>query len=123
MNASNIPIGRWYIGFGLFLILCGIAGYASNPLEAQTALISGGTFGTISAGWGFWMTRSKGLLPKVAAGLTTLMLIGAFIWRSIVSWQAVAEGEPKRFAASLISTMLIASVLSMVRLLRSSKNM
>jgi len=121
MKSTSIPIGKWYIGFGIFLILCGIAGYASNPSAAKTALISGGTFGALSAGWGFWMSRSNGILPRIAAGLTTLMLCAAFTWRSIVSWQAVADGEPKKFAATLISTMLVASVLSLVRLIRSGR--
>lgn len=120
-NSPSCTIGRWYIGFGLFLILCGIAGYASNPSSAKTALISGGTFGLLSAAWGFWMLRSDGRLPRIAAGLTTLMLCAAFTWRSIVSWQAVAEGEPKRFAATLISTMLVASLLSLFKLIRCSR--
>jgi hypothetical protein len=62
-------IGRWYIGFGIFLILC-----------------------------------------------------AAFTWRSTVSWQAVANGEPKRFAASLIPLMLLASVLSLFHLIRSARS-
>ena len=98
MSQNKQFIGRWYIGFGLFLILCGLAGYASNPAAAKTALMSGGTFGTL---------------------LTTLMLCAAFSWRSVVSWQAFADGEPKLFAAVLITSMLIASVASIVQLFRS----
>ena len=35
MALNRLNIGRWYIGFGLFLILCGVAGYLSNPEAAQ----------------------------------------------------------------------------------------
>jgi uncharacterized membrane protein (UPF0136 family) len=112
-------IGRWYIGFGLFLILCGLAGYASNPAAAKSALISGGTFGALSAVWGIWMFKGGRLFAFVAAALTTLMLCAAFTWRSIVSWQAYADGEPKLFAAALITLMLIASVVSLVQLFRA----
>jgi uncharacterized membrane protein (UPF0136 family) len=120
MNTSRVRIGRWYIGFGLFLIVCGLAGYVSNPAAAKTALMSGGTFGSLSALWGFWMLKGGRIAVLIAAGLTTLMLCGAFTWRSIVSWQAYAEGEPKQFAAILITAMLFASVASLVELIRSS---
>ncbi len=118
---KRIPIGPWYIGFGVFLILCGIAGYASNPEHAKTALISGGSFGSLSALWGLWMWKSPAKAARVAAGLTTLMLCAAFVWRSTVSWQAVLAGEPKRFAASLITLMLFGSALSMIKLIQSLK--
>ncbi|MGB0745306.1 MAG: hypothetical protein ACPGSB_12345 [Opitutales bacterium] len=119
MNDKRKAIGRWYLGFGLFLILCGVAGYASNPTAAKTALMSGGTFGTLSALWGIWMLKGGRLAVFIAAVATTLLLCAAFTWRSIVSWQAVSAGEPKTFAASLITAMLVASVLSMVQLLRA----
>jgi len=119
MENKNVFIGRWYIGFGVFLVLCGLAGYASNPSAAKTALISGATFGTLSALWGFWMLKGGRLFALIAAGLTTLMLCGAFSWRSVVSWQAYADGEPKLFAAILITSMLLASITSLIQLLRS----
>ena len=40
--------GYWMMGYGLFLISMGLAGYASNPDKAKTALMSGGTFGAFS---------------------------------------------------------------------------
>ena len=121
VNNRN-KIGRWYVGFGIFLIACGLAGYASNPEAAKTALISGGTFGTLSAFWGFWILKGGRLLALLAAGLTTLILCAAFTWRSIISWQAYTEGEPKLFAATLITGMLFASITSLVQLFRSHKS-
>jgi hypothetical protein len=119
--AIRSKVGKWYIGFGIFLIVCGAAGYASNPAAAKTALMSGGTFGVLSALWGFWILKGGRLASFLAAGLTTLMLCGAFSWRSIVSWQSYADGEPKLFAASLITAMLIGSLASIVILIRSRK--
>jgi uncharacterized membrane protein (UPF0136 family) len=121
MSISKSNIGSWYIGFGLFLIVCGLVGYASNPAAAKTALMSGGTFGTLSALCGFWMMKGGRRLAYAAAGLTTLLLCAAFSWRSIVSWQAYADGEPKLFAACLITTMMIGSVASLIKLLSSFK--
>ncbi|MFM8655846.1 MAG: hypothetical protein ACKOD5_01745 [Chthoniobacterales bacterium] len=109
--------GRWFVGFGIFLILCGVAGYLSNPAGAKTALISGGTFGALSALWGFLMLRGFAW-AKVAAWVSTLVLVAAFTWRSVVGWMAYAAGEPKLFAASLITLMLVASVASLAVLLR-----
>lgn len=121
MKNNRVSIGRWYVGFGIFLILCGLAGYASNPAAAKTALMSGATFGSLSAIWGFWMLKGGRLLVLIASGLTTLMLCGVFCWRSIVSWQAFADGEPKLFAAILITAMLVGSILSLIKLLLASK--
>jgi hypothetical protein len=41
-----------------------------------------------------------------------LVLVAAFAWRSIAGWMAYAAGEPKFFAASLITLMLVASLAS-----------
>ena len=109
-------IGKWYIGFGLFLFICGVAGYLSNPEAAQTALISGSLFGAICAALGFGMHCGITVLRYVA-GAVTLLLIAVFMIRSIISWQAVSAGEAKLFAASLITLMLIASLVSFVKLL------
>jgi len=109
--------GRWFVGFGIFLILCGVAGYLSNPAGAKTALISGGTFGGLSAFWGVLML--KGLTwAKAAARVSTIVLVAAFAWRSAAGWMAYAEGQPKLFAASLITTMLVASLASLLVLWR-----
>lgn len=111
-------IGRWFVGFGLFLILCGVAGYLSNPAGAKTALMSGGMFGGLSALWGVLMMKGFGW-AKIAAWASTLLLVAAFAWRSVAGWMAYAAGEPKLFAASLITLMLAASVASVVVLWRS----
>ena len=84
--------------------------------------MSGGSFGTLSAIWGFWILKGGRLLALLAAGSTTLMLCAAFTWRSVVSWQAYSEGAPKLFAATLITAMLFASVCSLIQLLRSHKS-
>lgn len=121
MSKLNDP-GRWFVGFGLFLFICGILGYASNPGAAKTALYSGGTFGGLSALWGFWMLKGGGVFPMLAAGFTTFILCGAFTWRAVVSWQAVSRGEPKLIAACLISAMLVGSILSLNQLRRAYKS-
>ena len=104
--------GKWFVGFGVFLILCGVAGYLSNPSGAKTALMSGGTFGGLSAIWGVLMLMGFGW-ARIAAWISTIVLAAAFTWRSIAGWMAYAGGEPKLFAASLITLMLVASLASL----------
>lgn len=108
---------RWLVGFGIFLFLCGLAGFLSNPAKAQTALIMGGTFGGLSVVWGVLLGKGFAF-AKWGALVTTILLCGAFGWRSTRSWQAVAEGEPKTFTAVLITLMLLGSLATVVRLLR-----
>lgn len=110
--------GRWFLVFGAFLVLCGVAGFLSNPAAAKTALISGGTFGALSALWGWLMLRGVGW-ARLAALASSLVLVAAFSWRSWAGWMAVMEGEPKVFAASLITMMLVASMASIVVLARN----
>ncbi len=109
--------GRWFAGFGAFLILCGVAGYLSNPSAAKTALISGGTFGLLSGLWGVLMLRGLAW-ARVAALISTGFLAAVFVWRSIASWMSWASGEPKLFAASLITLMLAGALASLVVLIR-----
>ena len=111
--------GRWFVGFGAFLILCGLAGYLSNPEGAKTALMSGGTFGGLSALWGVLMLKGFAW-AKIAAWISTMVLVAAFAWRSAVGWMAYSAGEPKLFAASLITLMLAASLASLSVLARRS---
>jgi uncharacterized membrane protein (UPF0136 family) len=101
----------------MFLILCGVAGYLSNPAGAKTALMSGGTFGFLSALWGVLMLKGFAW-AKIAAWISTIVLVAAFAWRSVAGWMAYAAGEPKLFAASLITLMLVASLTSLVVLAR-----
>jgi uncharacterized membrane protein (UPF0136 family) len=111
--------GRWFVGFGLFLILCGVAGYLSNPAGAKTALLSGGMFGGLSALWGVLMLRGFGW-ARVAAWVSTLVLVAAFAWRATAGWMAYAAGEPKLFAAALITLMLVGALASVVVLARKA---
>jgi len=113
----NSATWKYVIGYGAFLIIIGLLGYASNPEKAKTALMAGGTFGTLSIIWGCIM--SKGIAwARYAAMVTTSMLAVVFGWRTWMGWQAVMAGEPKLVAASLISSMLVASVLLLPLLFR-----
>jgi hypothetical protein len=64
--------------------------------------------------------RIRGALwaGKVALGITGFLAL-IFTWRAIVGWLAVAQGNTDKLtAAVLISVMLAATVVTIVRLLR-----
>lgn len=113
-------LGAWLLGYGAFLVVVGIAGYLSNPAKAATALLSGGTFGALSMAWGLLLRSGRGWARKAALA-TTGMLTLVFAWRSLASWRAVLDGHPEKVvAASLITAMLVASVLTLIVLARGS---
>jgi len=114
-------LAKWMIRYGLFLIACGVAGYASNPGKAATALISGGTFGTLSILWGWLMARGVAW-SRWAAIATTSLLVVVFSWRASVSWVAILDGNSEKlFAACLITVMLAGSVVMLPALMRARK--
>ena len=55
-----------------------------------------------------------------AAVVTTGLLSLVFAVRASISWKAVIAGEPKLIAASLISSMLVASLILLPFILRKS---
>ncbi len=114
-------LGNWLLGYGAFLVSVGVVGYLSNPEKAATALISGGTFGALSMAWGF-LLRSGRTWARTGAIATTGFLTAVFAWRSTASWLAVAGGKPgKLVAASLITAMLVASVVTLAVLVRGAR--
>ncbi len=104
--------------YGLFLIAMGLAGYASNPEKAKTALMSGGAFGALSMLWGWLMTRGFAW-SRWAGCATTAFLVVVFSWRASVSWMAFANGAADKLtAAVLITAMGAASILMLIALVR-----
>jgi len=104
--------GTALILLGIYLILAGGAGYLSNPEGAKTALISGGMFGSLSIVCGALVRFGLNWARWAGLGLMALLAV-AFIWRATVGWLAVAGGDDaKLFAASLISSMLLAVIIA-----------
>ncbi len=106
----NNKLSKMLIIYGVFLILAGTAGFLSNPEKAKTALLSGGTFGTLSIIWGVLGLRQVGWSLK-AGWITACFLSFIFAWRTAATWNAYFGGNSEKlFSAVLISSMLGASV-------------
>jgi uncharacterized membrane protein (UPF0136 family) len=120
-DRMNLKLGNWLLGYGAFLIAIGVTGYLSNPEKAATALISGGTFGALSIAWGL-LLRTGRAWARTGAMATTGFLTLVFSWRSIASWLAFLKGQAEKLvAASLITAMLVASVVTLLVLLRGAR--
>jgi uncharacterized membrane protein (UPF0136 family) len=112
----NTKLGKWMMGYGAFLVAMGLAGYLSNPAKATTALVSGGAFGGLSMLWGILLARGWSW-SRWAALVTTGLLTTVFAWRASVSWAAFADGQPEKWvAATIISVMGVASLLTLALL-------
>jgi uncharacterized membrane protein (UPF0136 family) len=106
---------------GLYFIFAGLAGYLSNPEKAKTALISGAVFGTLSLILGALSFKGSPWGRRLGLGLCT-MLSAVFAWRASVSWAAVIGGQAeKTFAASLILSMFLMTVVTLVFLIKKAK--
>jgi uncharacterized membrane protein (UPF0136 family) len=110
---------KFVVVYGVFLIVIGLLGFASNPEKAKTALMSGGLFGSLSIIWGVLMSKGFGW-ARYAAIVTTSLLSIVFAARAFIGWKAFIDGEPKLIAASLISSMLVASLILLPLILRKS---
>ena len=98
----NTKTAGYLILYGAFLIVMGLLGYLSNPEKAQTALMSGGTFGVLSIVWGVLGARGvRWTLP--AAAVTTGLLALVLVWRASVGWLAVIDGKRDCHVAALHS--------------------
>lgn len=116
-NLAKTPIvkaklGKWMMGYGLFLMAMGVAGYLSNPEKAATALKSGGTFGGLSMLWGWLMSGGIGWSGWAAVATTTLLVI-VFAWRASVSWMAFAGGASEKLIPAVLITLMGTASLAM----------
>jgi uncharacterized membrane protein (UPF0136 family) len=117
----NQKLGSWMMGYGAFLIVMGVVGYLSNPDKAATALLSGGTFGTLSIAWGVLLRRGLDW-ARWGAFATAGLLLAVFSWRATVGWLAVHAGQSEKLvAASLITAMGLASIATLSVVAASSR--
>lgn len=125
-NGVPHPSARWLLAYGTFLFCVALAAVMYDPKigkigfnpAAKTALISGGVCGGVSILWGLLLFGARSW-PTRAAMVTTTLFLAAFVWRSSVSWMAVAAGASEKwYAGSLITLMAVASLALLLLLIR-----
>lgn len=112
--------------FGLFLIVCGLLGWAATGFSdrGKTAIASGGVSGMLILACALLSGMQKPLLRRLgfygAIGFTVLFG-AAFVWRSTVAWMAVASGEPKHYVAALLTAMALAAMAVLALVVRANR--
>lgn len=114
---------RLVAGYGGFLILAGVLGWASTGFsdKGKTAILSGLVTGLVMLGLlGAFRIAPEGLRRPVTWAMLafTSLFAGTFIWRGLMAWQAVLQGEPKVATAILLTTMAVTSLVVAVELWR-----
>lgn len=106
--------------YGSFLILCGIVSVSFIGMKAKTALISGGTSGTIALLISYLGSQNVALAPFAGLFLCTALLI-IFSWRSTKTLLKVVELIPtnhpdlkgKVIAFLIISLMAVVTIFTL----------
>lgn len=115
----NTKTAGYLILYGAFLMVIGLVGHSSNPEEANTASIFGGTFGAFAIFWGVLGARGVRWGMPAAIATTGLLAVG-FAWLAAWGWMAVLAGNSEKlFAAVLITTILASSGLMLRSLLKA----
>ncbi|MEM9490972.1 MAG: hypothetical protein AAGC55_17620 [Myxococcota bacterium] len=114
---------KYMIGFGIFLAVCGLFGWAAAGFtaKAKTALMSGAVCGGAMIVCGWLLMRSHAWLSaigSVAGTVFPLLFCTVFTWRASIGWLAWIDGQPKFFVAALLSVMAAVSLATFTVLLK-----
>ncbi|CAN5463301.1 hypothetical protein BH10BAC6_BH10BAC6_06060 [soil metagenome] len=108
--------------YGLFLVVCGLFGYALTGETSTSSLVNGGIFGTLVIALGFLLRQGRmWTFPASlsAVGIFTL----TFIWRGVIQVRAIADGASGHLGVGiLVIVMFLVSVLMFVTLFRSYRH-
>ncbi len=107
-----MKLGKILIGYGAFLMLCGVAGWAAAGFtaKAKTAIASGSATGLLMIVLGILALKLHPAGSRAAtwtAAVFALLFTGVFTWRASVAWGSLPE---KLYVAVLLSAMAAASV-------------
>ncbi len=107
--------------FGVFLVFVGGIGYMTHPEKETGFLIAGLLFGALCVVWG--LLGASGIRWSWSAGFGTIVLLAAgCVWRAVVNWTAVAEGDSERaFTAGLVTLTAAISALMLGLFLRNAR--
>jgi len=106
--------GKILIGYGTFLIVCGVVGWvaAGFTANARTAIVAGSATGLLMITLGILALKLPPAGSRAAiwaAAVFALLFTGVFTWRASIAWGGLPE---KLYVAVLLSTMALASVVT-----------
>lgn len=117
--------GNILLTFAAVLLLLGMAAVAYSPVEGlgfnetgRSGLIVGMISAAVAATLGF-MARAQRRWAVTAGLILAFALLVMTTHRALLGWQKVADGEPTKWWASLLITLMgVASLIALVALAR-----
>ncbi|MEX0742002.1 MAG: hypothetical protein WD079_04335 [Phycisphaeraceae bacterium] len=114
---------KWMVGYGFFLIACGLAAWAIAGFESRavTAIIVGGATGTIAILMGILSAANNHKIMMVGIHLG-MAIIGLFaILFAVVAgrrWPGALEGDVPMYLPITITIMALGSIVALIMVIR-----
>jgi len=100
--------GKWLMGFGVFLFVCGAAAYLSNPAQPPTPLVAGALSGGLMAMLG--VLADKGSKWALTSGIMlTIVLLMLSLAMAMQHWLLVFQGGRDLLTPLLDTALLLAA--------------
>ncbi|RYD37193.1 MAG: hypothetical protein EOP87_04025 [Verrucomicrobiaceae bacterium] len=100
--------GKWLMGFGVFLFVCGAAAYLSNPAQPPTPLVAGALSGGLMAMLG--VLADKGSKWALTSGIMlTIVLLMLALAMAMQHWLLVFQGGRDLLTPLLDTALLLAA--------------
>ncbi|MBU3742718.1 MAG: hypothetical protein FGM24_10600 [Candidatus Kapabacteria bacterium] len=97
--------GPLLIGYGMFLVVAGIVGYAATHATSTSALLNGGIFGALMIVMGVVMRMGRMWTYPAAMSASVIFTI-TFAWRGALQWHTVIGGESERLPVAMLLTVM-----------------
>jgi uncharacterized membrane protein (UPF0136 family) len=106
--------------YGIVLVICGVAGFLTNPEHAVPALISGVMPGVAAMSLSFLIRQKSGWALPASMGATGVfaMMYGR---QALRSWEFATSPKGNLVILILCSVMAVASVITLILLVTANK--
>lgn len=121
-------VAKWMVGYGLFLILCGVGAWAvawglsGEATRGLSGLIAGGAAAVLIIIPGLLSAakNQKARMIGIHAGLVVLaLLVIGFAYQAVVGWMgALGEDGGPMYVPATITLMAIGGIVTLVMVLR-----
>jgi hypothetical protein len=105
-------LGLWLLGYGVFLFICGAAGFLINPNQAPTPLLAGTLTGGLMAVFGVLSFKGVKWVAKTAMMITIVFTMFS-IAIAMQQWMLVYSGKPELPAAAIATVLFGGSALAL----------
>ena len=98
-------LGLIVVGSGVFLIVCGLFGYALTQETSTSAILNGVVFGSLMVVMGFLLRQGRPWTLPASLSATGIFTL-TFVWRGVVQWKHVSESGGETLPIALLLTLM-----------------